>query len=101
MRAGSPTTLSSTLKNLPVRISHTIECKSSILITLNIFNIDKKTLVFDLDETLVRVQKEEPKMLYDTRINVVDHASNHSYFVSAAVNFLINSICGKYIHHGS
>jgi predicted HAD superfamily phosphohydrolase YqeG len=38
--------------------------------------------VFDLDETLVRVQKEEPQMQYDTRINVVDHASNHSYFVS-------------------
>jgi FMN phosphatase YigB (HAD superfamily) len=29
-------------------------------------------LVFDLDETLVRVQKEEPEMEYDTRINVVD-----------------------------
>lgn len=38
--------------------------------------------MFDLDETLVRVQKEEPQMQYDTRINVVDHASNHSYFVS-------------------
>lgn len=37
--------------------------------------IVKKTLVFDLDETLVRVQRDEPKNAYDTRINVVDQVS--------------------------
>lgn len=40
--------------------------------------------MFDLDETLVRVQKEEPKEPYDTRINVVDQAMATSYFVSAS-----------------
>jgi DNA/RNA endonuclease G (NUC1) len=38
--------------------------------------------VFDLDETLVRVSREEPKYPYDTRINVVDQATQSNYFVS-------------------
>lgn len=38
--------------------------------------------MFDLDETLVRVQKDEPKYPYDTRINVVDQTSQTGYFVS-------------------
>ncbi|TNV87330.1 hypothetical protein FGO68_gene2233 [Halteria grandinella] len=41
----------------------------------------KKTLVFDLDETLVRVQKDEPKYPYDTRINVVDQSTQSGYFM--------------------
>ena len=49
------------------------------------FILDNKTLVFDLDETLVRVQKEEPDMEYDTRINVVDQASQTNYFVRATM----------------
>jgi hypothetical protein len=36
---------------------------------------DKKTLVFDLDETLVRAQKEEPENGYDSRITVIDQES--------------------------
>lgn len=38
-----------------------------------------------MDETLVRVQKEEPDMEYDTRINVVDQASQTNYFVRATM----------------
>ena len=46
--------------------------------------------MFDLDETLVRVQKEEPSMEYDTRINVVDQASQTNYFVSASSLSLVD-----------
>lgn len=36
-------------------------------------NIDAKTLVFDLDETLIRAQKTEPANGFDARINVIDN----------------------------
>jgi predicted HAD superfamily phosphohydrolase YqeG len=38
----------------------------------NIIDLVKKTLVFDLDETLVRAQKHDPINGFDTKVNVYD-----------------------------
>ncbi len=59
--------------------------------------IDKKTIVFDLDETLVRAQRDEFDNGYDSRITVIDPKTqdgrpNRQYFVS----FLLSHILFRY-----
>lgn len=39
--------------------------------------IDKKTIVFDLDETLIRAQREEFTNGYNQRVTVVDQNQNN------------------------
>ena len=50
-------------------------------VIVNSVCIDKKTIVFDLDETLVRAQEEEPENGYDARIRVID-SERKDYYVS-------------------
>jgi predicted HAD superfamily phosphohydrolase YqeG len=49
---------------------------------LKAHSIEKKTIVFDLDETLVRAQQTEPENGYDARIRVID-PDEEDYFVSS------------------
>ena len=57
----------------------------------------KKTLVFDLDETLVRAQEELPlNGQYDTRIKLIDNNGNQQ-FVSVSINLQIHIIYRPYL----
>lgn len=68
IKIGPLTSRTSTSRNLHVT-------NSSLLTTVP--PLDKKTIVFDLDETLIRAQREEFTNGYNQRVTVVDQNQNN------------------------